>query len=141
MLATVANLAIVVAMCMAVMVGAISTEAPEASPAMADTIAEEEYMAGVAEDERPQLCTPNLEFLHPPLMHGRCGRAPRKKALPGTVHRRRTSRRGRGAPCVPPGGGAVPSNRPAGVRIRELIWICFLCRISEYGLQQIMIKV
>ena len=67
MLATVANLAIVVAMCMAVMVGAISTEAPEASPAMADTIAEEEYMAGVAEDERPQLCTPNLEFLHPPL--------------------------------------------------------------------------
>ena len=48
MLATVANLAIVVAMCMAVMVGAISTEAPEASPAMADTIAEEEYMAGVA---------------------------------------------------------------------------------------------
>ena len=68
MLATVANLAIVVAMCMAVMVGAISTEAPEASPAMADTIAEEEYMAGVAEDERPQLCTPNLEFLHPPLV-------------------------------------------------------------------------
>ena len=67
MLATVANLAIVVAMCMTVMVGAISTEAPEASPAMADTIAEEEYMAGVAEDERPQLCTPNLEFLHPPL--------------------------------------------------------------------------
>ena len=67
MLATVANLAIVVAMCMAVMVGAISTEAPEASPAMADTIAEEEYMAGVAEDERPQLCTPNLEFLHPQL--------------------------------------------------------------------------
>ena len=72
MLATVANLAIVVAMCMAVMVGAISTEAPEASPAMADTIAEEEYMAGVAEDERPQLYTPNLEFLHPPLVVDRC---------------------------------------------------------------------
>ena len=62
MLATVANLAIVVAMCMAVMVGAISTEAPEASPAMADTIAEEEYMAGVARMRDRSYVHPILNF-------------------------------------------------------------------------------